>query len=136
MREILSAIASVNGWTFEYARRDYQNLYDELEVGQVCLFLDPVTISVNFGDYNDRLSRVESGSFLLITASDVDDESYNKKYVDHIKPLIDNYLSAIYSSVSCDGTLTLTSWSITEVINVFDYNLDGVLVSFSVTIDE
>ena len=134
MREILSTIATANGWEFEYARRDYHNLYDELEAGQICLFLDPVAKTVNFGDYNEEVSSTQSGSFLILTASDVDDETYNTKYVDHIKPLLDDTLALLYSSIACDGEVQITSWSVSEVINLFDYNLDGILVNFSVDI--
>lgn len=134
MYEILKAVCNANGWNFTYARKDFQNLYSEPEVKNVpIVFLDPVEISEGFGDMGDVESLTYSGRFLVLVSSDIDETDYEYRYLNYIKPLIDEALITIKLSIVCENELTFNAWRITEVINFFDYNADGVIISFNVS---
>ena len=53
-----------------------------------------------------------------------------------MKPIIDSQLTIIENELICNQEATLGQWEITEVINIFDYNFDGILVTYKATIDE
>jgi hypothetical protein len=127
----LKDIAEVNNWIFKYARRDYQNLVNEVDNDNIFLFLDPVQTANEFDEYNNPVAVNYSGSFLLLKASDFD-QDYEGRYVEHIKPLIDSTLKQITESIACDEKLNIQSWNTTEIINLFDMNLDGIAVKYTV----
>lgn len=133
MYEILEYIANYNNWFFQYARKDYHNLFDEIEQKNVPhLFLDPVQIIENFDEYNNVISTNYSGSFMLLLSSSIDEEDYNYRYQNYIKPTINESVKIIKEGIKCDGDLLINNWRITEVVNVFDYNFDGVLINYSI----
>ena len=137
MKEILKAIATANDWGFEYGREDFQNLYDVSESDNtIHLFLDPVGITKNRGDNQEVHSITYSGLFMLLKSSDVDEVSYEYRYENYIKPLIDTNITSIEDSLVCNSLANIDTWDITEIINVFDYNLDGVMIKYKITIDE
>lgn len=129
----LETIAVVNGFEFVHARRDYQNLMaatqfvedglEGLEVGETVLFLDPVSIKTV------KDGKLYSGNFMIITKSDLDDsyESKREKYIEPLKVILDK----AYRSLSgCQ--FDINDWTSIEVINVFDFNGDGMSVRFNV----
>ncbi|MEM9076310.1 MAG: hypothetical protein AAGC43_04685 [Bacteroidota bacterium] len=130
----LKTIAEANNMKFEYARRDFQNL-EEIDVNKVHLFLDPVTINENHGDYNRVESRDYSGRFLLLVSSEFNQDDYEGRYLENIKPLIDTSIETVRDGLRCDGKMTINTWSTTEVINLFDQNYDGLVVTYSVNED-
>lgn len=136
MYEILQAICTAEAWPFVYARKDFQNLFDEIEKKQVPhLFLDPVIIEDVENDMNVVEAKVFSGDFMILVSSDIDEE-YNARYQNHIKPLIDSAIVKIKDSIRCGHKVTFNTWRTVEVINAFDYNFDGLIVSYNVTIEE
>lgn len=131
MYDFYKNIAETNNWIFEYSRADYQSLYDEIITGgTVHLFVDPITIDSNFSDSGNE-TKLFSGKFLMLLSSDVD-ETYSDKYTDYIKPLIDNNLQNLKDELIC-SEFEINKFQVTEVINLFDFNLDGVLVNYNIT---
>ena len=144
MYEILKAISQIqigqgqnltDQYNFTYARRDFANLYNEVEVDKPHIFLDPEVITTNFSTVNVVESNTYEGSFLLVVNSDLDEVDYDTRYQTYIKPLLDGALVQIRGALACSYPATINTWRTTEVINIFDYNLDGILVNYNITID-
>lgn len=131
MYDFLKDIATANNWKFEYSRSDYQNLYDGMEISKIHLFVDPITIDSQFSDTGHE-TKTYTGKFMLLVSSDID-EDYLIKYVDHIKPLITDSTQIIKDSLLCSD-YEINKFQTVEVINLFDVNLDGILVNYSITI--
>lgn len=130
MHDFFKNIAASNSWGFEYGRSDYQNLERDIEAGKIYLYVDPIITDSKFTDVgNETLSY--SGKFMLLLSSDVDEE-YEDKYNDYIKPLLTDGLQIFKDEVACSD-YQITLFRVIEVINLFDQNFDGVLVSYNVT---
>ena len=134
VKDKFESVAISYGWEFVHARRDYQNLIDatnfiadELEgysIGETVLFLDPVT-------RNGESDGIRyQGNFMVLTKSDLDD-SYDQKYEKYIEPIIPIVLENFKNKIRCEFP-EITSWKSIEVVNVFDFNADGLSVSFNV----
>lgn len=134
--DIFEGIATAENWGFFYGRKDFQNLFDELENNKVQMFLDPVISTKNrTSSGNNTVDSVTyTGNFLLLLSSDIE-EDYNTRYLNHIKPISETEIQLIEQSILCTGVATIDKWSETEVINVFDYNFDGLAINYSITID-
>lgn len=131
MYEFFKNIAEFNGFAFEYSRSDYQNLYDEMTTDKIHLFVDPIIIDSSFSDSGHE-TKTYSGKFMLLVSSDVD-EDYKQKYLDNIKPIIDSATQIVKDDLRC-ADYDILKFQTIEVINLFDFNLDGVLVNYNVTI--
>lgn len=132
MYDLLKNISTTNNWDFTYAKRDWANLYDEVENGKVKIFLDPVETNYTYGEYNQVYSKTYTGSFLILLSSDIDDGDYEQRYIDYIKPLITGASDTLKNSLLCEE-INIGSWREQEVINIFDFNLDGLIVTYSIT---
>ena len=136
MYEILKALAKSNGWIFEYGRTDFQNLSDASEKKNVShVFLDPVEIIKNRNDSQVVESITYSNSFMILYSSDIDEISYEERYQKYIKPIVLTEIGIVENELICEKKATIEQWKIVEVINMFDYNLDGILVTYIITID-
>lgn len=133
MYDFLKNIATDNNWKFECSRSDYQNLYDGMEISKIHLFVDPITIDSTFSNSGSE-TKTYTGKFMLLVSSDVD-EDYATKYIDHIKPLITDSTQIIKDGLLCSD-YEINKFQTIEVINLFDVNLDGVLVNYSITIND
>ncbi|WP_339875198.1 hypothetical protein [Olleya marilimosa] len=133
MYDLIKYIAQYNNWLFQYARKDFHNLFDEAEQkGVPHLFLDPVQITEEFDEYNNVTKTTYSGSLMILVSSSIDEEDYDYRYQTYIKPIVNDTVSTLKAAIKCDGDNLITSWRITEVINAFDYNLDGVVITYSI----
>lgn len=134
MYDILKQIALDNNWVFDYGRADFQNLYnDEPLLNAVHLFLDPVTRSIEKNESGETEALIYSGSFMLLLSSSIDVVDYNFKYENHIEPLLGAIGSdIIQNSLKCNNSINIDAWETTEIINIFDYNLDGIVVTYKV----
>lgn len=131
MYDFFKDAATTNGWAFEYGRSDYQNLYnEEVSGGTVHLFVDPITIDSRFSDAGNE-SQTYSGKFMMLLSSDVD-EHYEDKYNDYIKPLINSSIQTLKDELIC-SEMEINKFQLIEVINLLDFNFDGVLVSYSIS---
>lgn len=127
MYEFLKNIANANDWIFEYGRPDYLNVADDIEVDKTYLFLEPIQIDSKFSDSGNEIKSY-SGKFMLLLSSDID-EDYLTKYENYIKPLIDDSLMKIKDSFACSD-FQINSFKTLEVVNLFDGNVDGLLVNY------
>merc|ERR1711879_255493 len=119
----LKNISETQGYIFTYARKDFQNLIQGVkDKSKLYLFLDPVQINTTFDDYGSVLNTTYSGTFMLLQKSDFGAD-YQDKYDSHIKPLIDSELSNITNTIGC-SELKIQSWGTTEIINLFNQNMD------------
>jgi len=133
MYEQFKTIAENNNWVFQYARKDYANLFDEQEQkGVPHLFVDPIRKQKVYGDLGELDETKYSGSFMILLSSDIDDEDYNTKYQNNIKPIATSAIELIEESIRCTGDYSIVIWDEVEVINVFDYNLDGILITYQI----
>ncbi|MCG2611514.1 hypothetical protein LZZ90_08335 [Flavobacterium sp. SM15] len=134
MYDFFKNIAETNGWVFEYGRKDYQNLYNEdVSGGTIHLFVDPIVIDSSFSNTGNE-TKSYSGRFMMILSSDVD-EMYDDKFNDYIKPLFNGALQTIKDTLVCDD-YDINKFQTLEVINLLDFNLDGVLVNYSLSPNE
>ena len=130
MYEFFKNVAEENNWHFEYSRPNYQNL-DELELGKIGLYVDPIITDSRFSNAGNE-SQTFSGRFMILMNSDVD-ESYIDKYNSYIKPLIQNELQLLKDEFNCND-YQINSFKTLEVINLFDQNLDGVLINYNISL--
>lgn len=136
MKDTFTTIANSNNWGMLYARRDFQNLFDEEpEEQKVYLFLDPIKRGKTFGDYNQVTSKTYTGSFMLVMSSNLDEIDYQTRFDKYIKPIINKAESIILEYIRCNTDIVINSYDSTEVINTLDYNTDGIVVSFSASED-
>lgn len=134
MYKLIKDICEKNDWVFQYSRRDFTNLYDgEEQVGNntPLLFLDPIQITESFDETNTLDSTSYEGQFMVLVSSDIDEEDYDYRYQTYIKPIIDSTLSIIKNEIICGNIYDINNWRITEVINAFDFNADGVIVTYN-----
>lgn len=137
MYEILKAIATAQSWVFNYGRRDFQNLFKANEQKSVShIFLDPVKIRDIENEDGVTEQKVHSGSFMILFSSDIDEEDYDARYQKYIKPIVTGDLKTIKEEIRCNYEATFDLWETTEIVNVFDYNFDGVICTYQITIDE
>ena len=137
MYDILKSICATEDWVFTYARKDFQNLFNEIErVNIPHIFLDPVVIEDVVNDMGATEAKIYSGDFMIMVSSDIDCESYDQRFQDHIKPLIETSIESLKDSIRCGQNVSFNLWRTIEVINAFDYNFDGLIVSYNITIEE
>jgi len=140
MYNILKSISEVqvsgsNQFAFTYARKDFANLYNEVVSETPHIFLDPVIIDTTFSEFNTVESYTYSGTFMLVVSSDIDVEDYDTRYQTYIKPLLDESLVTIKNALVCSYPVTYNTWRTQEIINIFDYNLDGIIVTYNITVN-
>ena len=139
MYTILKAVAAAatpTAYPFTYARKDFANLYDEIEVAALPhIFLDTVQVSEAYDNYDNLIEKTYTGSFMIVVSSDVDEDDYNTRYTNRIKPILDATVDEIRIALHVQDWIKINSWVITEVINIFDYGFDGVLIDFNIVED-
>lgn len=132
-KDTLKAFAEKKNWRFVYARRDYQNLVDvsqfiadQMEgygVGETMLMVDPI-VRQSTAD-----GKQFSGSFMILTKSDHDDD-YDSRYDKYIEPLISILFEEFSNAALCD--YDIDELRSVEVINQFDWNADGLAITYRV----
>lgn len=136
MYEFLKAISEVRGWPFDYGRSDFHNLFNEPEQkNTVHLFLDPVKVSEEENDSGVTEDITFTGSFMIAYSSDIDEESYEDRYLKYMKPLMKDGEKYVKESLRCTYEPSFDMWEYTEVINALDYNFDGILVKYKVSVN-
>jgi hypothetical protein len=137
MKEIIEAIATANGWVSVYGRKDFNNLYNEIEVeNQANLFLEPPVIDDVHNDMGIVEKKVYSGFLTIGYSSDIDEKDYQARYDKYIKPIMDDIIGILKNEIRCGQDVLFNLWRTTEFVNAFDYNFDGVILEYNITIDE
>ena len=136
MYEILKAIAEEEEFPFMYARKDFQNLFDEVETkNKSHIFLDVVEEEEVLNDNNIAEAIIYSGRFMVVYSSDIDEVDYETRYLNYIKPILDGDLKTIKEAIRCNYEVKINLWKKIEIINFLDYNFDGIIVNFNITLD-
>lgn len=137
LKQIFETIAGAQSpaWGFEYARRDYQNLIDSTDwvadalnnygTDETIFFCDPIKRGKTKAG-----AETFSGSFMVLTRSD-HDEVYEQRYIKFIEPILSIIMGGVRNKLLCD--FDVDTWQTTELINVFDWNADGLLVTYNIT---
>lgn len=132
MYDILKELSDSKGWTFEYGRRDFMNLYNEAgNNDDIYLFLDPVQVDPNYNEFNQLVSTTYSGSFMILKSSDLGD-GYTERYLNDIKPIIDEQIEVVRQKLFSEE-LTINTFRSIEIINMLDYGFDGVVITYDLT---
>ena len=137
LREITETELS---WKFTYGRSDFQNLTeaDNENDSSTFFFLDPVSRDPLFSSSGGSLGQTDfEGNFMILSKSELDEVYDNQQSVDptmgkyqkNIKPKLEVLLNNFKSKLFC-RSIQIMRMKSTDVINVFDDNYDGILVSF------
>lgn len=135
---------NVLGMQFAYGGRPHLNLKDGTDSTKYCLWLLPVDNKPQLNDFNKVVANNWDIALFICIKSDLDagsqDENgadyYNEKWLQNIKPIYDdNILASLSSSFTCLETLTLSNMVHKEVINLFDENMDGLYITFTIKED-
>lgn len=151
------------GWKFSYGNTANQNLIQsELNTEEIYLLLDPVNRQKQFSEFGATTSINFSGRFVLLVQSDLDNTYHNQdeeqrflnrvlglsggftvdnecievpvklgKYTKNIKPLLTE-IEKLEGEINCSD-YNLVRWRVLDAINLFDTNLDGIIVEYSIT---
>ena len=127
------------GWGFSYGNKSNNNLLQDLVAGKVYLILDPVRESEGISQFGGDGVSTFTGSFMLVVLSDLDNVYHTQldvpreqgKYVKNILPLKEN-LKVLKGLIDC-SEMVRSNWSIVDAIDVLDENMDGVIVTYTIT---
>jgi len=138
----LNEIANNNGWKFIHSYRDdHANLFDEiLDSRQVVLLVESeIKGTAKLDDYGNVIGNtVAIDNCMLLRSSDISEPIGNEtgytrdsgRFNALVSPLISDELPKLQAGLSeCECTLTNFQWK--DVYNIFDYNLDGLIINFT-----
>jgi len=136
---ILETHAATLGWSFSYGNKANQNLLrSNLTLTDKYMLLDPITRVKSKSEFGGTGEVTFSGSFMLVVKSNLDNVYHNQKevvatsgkYKSNIEPLL-TQVELLENLLDC-SQYEITGWSIIDVINQLDANLDGIIVTFSI----
>lgn len=142
LKEIVSqfntATAPNPKWNFKYGKDEWQNTGDYKEDHALPFFDRQKYLFLLWKDRGFVINKHGAvtgskfeGEMVLLVRSKISDPTYDYKYETHIKNL-EAETEKIYNSFSdCDGW-TFTYWKETEVSNIYDTNMDGLKIKFTV----
>ena len=136
--EKLKAIATTNGWTFDYGPPHWMNLHqlpDESEKSfeerTKYLFLLWKDNDYKINEYGAIEGNTYTGEAMFTVRSKLSDGTYMYKYEEHIKKL-EELIKTLYQGFQgCDGW-KITRWKTIEVTDEYDTNLDGLKIEFTI----
>lgn len=125
-------------WTFKYGKDDWQNKGDYPKDDQLpfverqkYLFLLWKDRGFVINKHGAVAGTKYDGEMVLLVRSKISDPTYEYKYETHIKNL-EGECERLYNAfLDCDGWL-ITSWRETEVSNIYDTNMDGLKIKFTI----
>jgi hypothetical protein len=137
---LIKKIAEENSWTFSYGSGAWQNLADhksefrkDFEDRKVHCLLYTVTKNEVYNDFGGLDSETYSCVLLMGVSSNFNDKDYNFKWENNLKPMIDTRIRILKAGLSdCSYALT-GGLSQKEFSNLFDNNLDGITLEFTLT---
>ena len=128
----LENYATSKGWGYEYARRDYQNLIDATDfvadaiegygIGETMMIVDPIVR----GGETDNITY--KGSLMILTKSDLDDD-YSSRKTKYIDPLLEIAFNEMKHPLQCN--FDINKWEVIELINMLDWNADGIMITYN-----
>lgn len=133
--------AQSNGIEYHYGQRANLNLLNSLENDKVYFLHNENRRRTNYAQMTGRRSGFSfSGNFFLVVQSDLDMPYYKEandirgenKYEKNIEPLLD-LISNFEQHFACTD-MSLTSLEIIDVTDLLDFNADGLLVTYGLSI--
>lgn len=123
---------------FAYGKDHWQNLCDHakddnkpFEERNKYFKLLYVDRDYKTNEHSALIRIVYDGEMFVGASSMVSDKSYEYKYETHIKNCLQLVKQFAEDLLDCDN-FYITNWKVVEVENLYDNNLDGVKVKFSI----
>ncbi len=139
MRNDFETASEARGYIFKYGRKDFLNLMDDVDTGKIYIYMDPAKITPIRSDTGATEGNQAEGKFMMLQKGSLDamyDETLNKegvttkaKYQHIIEPMIPKLEQLVQSVENCGENWEI-QYSYTEVINIDDLVMDGLLVTY------
>ena len=130
--EKIKTFADDNGYQFYYGVKGYQNLETiNNELNAPVIYLAPIIERANYGTNWNRTLEYDILIFIGVK-SDLDEDYDEEKWLLNIKPL-ENIKEALCQEIGC-SSIKIKSSRVSEAINEFDGNLDGLNIECSLAI--
>ena len=108
---------------------------------RIYFLLDPIIRVPTFSEFGGRGNITFTGSFMLVVKSTIDNVYDNQKgqdatdgkYQKNIKPLLEIELLKLEDSINCSD-YQITGWSIVDAVNALDANMDGIIVTYGISV--
>jgi len=129
---------------FAYGSKPSLNLKDDTVNDKYCFWLLPVENKPQINEFNKVITNSWDVALFICIKADLDggspdengEDYYNEKWTKNIKPLYDmQALNNLTKAFTCMESLTLTNLNSKEVINLFDENMDGLYITFTIKED-
>jgi hypothetical protein len=140
---ILKEYCDENDLIYQLGRKANLNLLkSNIDNELIYLLHEPSPRKIEMNSNSTRVANyIFSGMFFLVKQStldmpyftEMDNDETNSKYALNIEPLLSVY-EQIANAFGCYG-FDVLQWECIDVVNVFDTNKDGLLVTYSVKID-
>jgi hypothetical protein len=128
-------------WKFCYARRDFDNIVeaDSANDTKNYFFLDPISRVPVRDQFGGRTGQIDyEGYFMILSKSDLDEvydgqndvNPNDGKYKKYIQPKLAALANDFENKLACVADITIVRTSISDIINIFNDNFDGILVNF------
>ena len=140
--EVFEGYCESLNWKFSYGDAANINLLDSDGLtDSIHFLLDPVTRLKIKSEYGGDTSQSFTGRFMLLVNSDYDNVYHTQrdtlaeegKYEKNIKPLLVYDLQKFEDLIDCSD-YTINNWEVVDAVDVLDANLDGVIVTYKLTI--
>lgn len=127
---------------FHYGDYASHNLIDLVEPDEevsernVHIFLLPYQVEDIFGTtgfYSHR--NIFRGDLLVLVKSNLDESNWEKYYnekFDHNISGLENFVRETFRPEIINCELEISRWSYQQIINIFDVNMDGLLITYEV----
>jgi len=135
--DVIKSIVQNLNMSFKYGDKPSLNLQDG-EITGYNVWLLPVEHKSTVTQYNRVSSRIWDVAFFIFIKSDLDSggDYYNEKWEQNIKPIYtNNYVDNIVNQLSCEERYTTSDIVVKEVINLFDWNMDGLYITMTISED-
>jgi len=137
----IKEIAENLNWKFDYGKDYWQNRGDYADDGNLPFEERKKYLSLLWKDRDFVINKhggiegyVFFGEMLLLVRSRISDPTYQYKYQTHIEKL-EACAELLYQEFNdCDGW-KIKAWKEIEVSNVYDTNMDGLKINFTMEYD-
>jgi len=138
--DAIKKVSTDNGWTFSYGAGQWLNLVDyksdfrkKFEDRAIHTLLYTVSKNEQYSSYGAIESESYSCIFMIGVTANIADKDYNYKWENNIQPLIESKVNIFKEAINGCGYIITGGLSEKEFSNLFDNNLDGVTLEFTLT---
>lgn len=140
--EKLETTAEDKDWDFCYGKDHWQNLGDSKLDDQLPFDERKKYLKLLWKDRESKLDQYGTttgytfyGELLLLVRSKISDKDYEYKYKTHIKNL-EALSEELKNDFDICDEFVIKRWRETEVENLYDQNMDGLKITFTIDYDE